>query len=84
MTNGWPEEMSCQELVELVTEYLEETLDAPVRDRFDTHLAKCPGCTDYLAQMRLTLNLSGKLEPDAISPDVRDKLLDAFRGWSET
>lgn len=75
------EEMSCQELVEVVTDYLENTLARADRERFDAHLAECPGCADYVRQMRLTLELAGKIEEDALPPDARTTLLEAFRGW---
>ena len=73
--------MSCQELVELVTDYLDEVLPVSERDRFEVHMSNCVGCTDYLAQMRLTLRLSGRIEEVSLEPRVRDELLDAFRDW---
>jgi len=54
-------DLTCQELVELVTDYLEASLSASQRARFDEHLAKCTGCRNYLAQMRQTINLAGTL-----------------------
>jgi anti-sigma factor RsiW len=74
-------EMACQELVEVITEYLEGTLDAVDRQRFEEHLAICPGCRNYLEQMRTTIRLTGLLRPEALSPSTRQGLLDAFRGW---
>jgi anti-sigma factor RsiW len=53
--------MTCQELVELVTEYLEGTLPGPDRQRFEEHLAECPHCVAYLEQMRITIGLVGRL-----------------------
>jgi len=76
--------MSCKELVELVTEYLEGTLEAPSRLRFDEHLEACPGCTDYLEQMRLTLRITGKLAEQTIEPAVCDELLRVFRDWKDS
>lgn len=73
----------CQELVELITDYLEEMLDAVDRARFEAHIAGCRHCTAYLAQMRRTLKLLGSLSEDSIPAGQRDALLDAFRGWKQ-
>jgi hypothetical protein len=74
-------EITCRELVELVTEYLEERLAAAERDRFDEHLGSCAGCATYLDQIRATLRLAGRLGEEHIEPPARDALLRAFRGW---
>jgi anti-sigma factor RsiW len=75
------EELSCQELVELVTDYLEGALPDELRDRFDEHIAHCTGCRTYVEQMRLTISTTGTLTPESLSPEVENALLDAFRGW---
>jgi anti-sigma factor RsiW len=64
--------MSCKELVELVTEYLEGTLSAMDRARFEAHLAGCDDCDVYLQQMRQTISLVGELQRP--SPWRRDEL----------
>ncbi|HET7428978.1 MAG TPA: zf-HC2 domain-containing protein [Gaiellales bacterium] len=74
--------LPCQELVELVTDYLEGTLPPVDRERFDRHIAGCDGCTTYLEQMRTTIRLTGRLRPEDISPDAHAALLRSFRGWS--
>ncbi len=74
-------ELSCQELVELVTEYLEGTLSADERARFEAHLATCGHCNRYLEQMRQTIRTLRSLPEDALAPDARDELLRAFRSW---
>ena len=71
----------CREMVELMTEYLEGTLDADTRERFETHLRGCDGCTEYLAQLRAQIAMSRRLSEDALDPVYRDRLLAAFRGW---
>lgn len=76
-----PEPLTCQELVELVTEYLEAALPSPERARFEAHLAGCPGCAAYLDQIRQTAALLGRLEPEPIPADTLGPLLEAFRGW---
>lgn len=78
-----PSEMSCKELVELVTDYIEKVLPETDRTRFEAHLAACPGCTDYVEQMRLTLRLSGRLEEESIGPEARETLLNTFRDWKK-
>jgi len=75
------EELSCQELVELVTDYLEGALPDELHARFERHVDECSGCTTYLEQMRLTIEASGRLTPDHVTPDAEAALLEAFRGW---
>lgn len=74
-------EMDCDELVELVTAYLDGSLDPDTRARFDAHLLQCDGCENYLQQFRTTVTMLGGIDDDAIEPRFRDKLLDAFRDW---
>ena len=73
--------LSCQELVELVTDYLEGTLPRRQRRRFEQHLSVCDACTTYLAQMRSTIALTGRLRAEDLDPDAEAELLAAFRGW---
>jgi anti-sigma factor RsiW len=78
------DEMSCQAMVGLVTAYLEDDLPASERDRFERHLKVCPGCVEYLAQMRVTTRLSGqRLREDTLDPEYRDELLGVFRSWRD-
>ena len=75
--------MSCKELVELVTEYLEGALPPPDHARFEDHITKCLGCAEYLEQMRLTRRLAGRLEDEPLQPPVRERLLETFRDWKK-
>jgi predicted anti-sigma-YlaC factor YlaD len=75
------DDLSCQELVELVTDYLEGALPDGERVRFDEHLAVCEGCRVYVDQMRRTIRTVGALREDAIAPEARETLLAAFRNW---
>lgn len=75
------ESMDCDELVELVTAYLDGSLDPDTRARFDEHLLDCDGCENYLQQFRSTVATLGAIRDDEIEPAFRDKLLDAFRDW---
>jgi anti-sigma factor RsiW len=77
-------EMACQELVEVITDYLEGTLPELDRARFDAHLATCAGCREYLEQMRALIRLSGSLDAKSIAPATRDSLLRAFRRWRDS
>jgi anti-sigma factor RsiW len=76
-------QMTCKELVEVITEYLEGTLPAVDGARFERHLAGCDGCQAYLDQMRQTIAALGHLPPESLSPEAETKLLEAFRGWRE-
>jgi anti-sigma factor RsiW len=75
------DELACQELVELVTDYLEDRLTPIERRRFEAHLAVCGACRVYLEQMRRTIHALGTLTEDAIQPEARERLLDVFRHW---
>ena len=75
-------EMPCRELVELVTDYLEDRLSPVDRARFEAHLAECEACRTYLEQFRQTIRALGRLPEESLSREARNALLDAFRGWS--
>jgi anti-sigma factor RsiW len=75
------EQLSCQELVELVTDYLEGALEPEDRVRFEEHIGRCTGCHEYVEQMRETIRVTGSLRPGNVSPEAERKLLDAFRDW---
>jgi hypothetical protein len=75
------EELSCQELVELVTDYVENALGPVERATFEHHVGKCTGCHDYVEQMRRTIELTGRLTPADVGPEAEEKLLAAFRDW---
>ena len=75
------DELTCQELVELITDYLEGMLPEVERIRFDEHLAGCTGCRNYLDQMRRTVAALGHLTEDDLPRAARDELLELFRHW---
>jgi anti-sigma factor RsiW len=77
-------EMTCRELVELVTEYLEGTLSAEDRERFEEHLTACPWCVNYLEQIELTVRTLGRLDEHSLSAEAREALLAAFRDWKRS
>ena len=75
-------ELSCQEIVELVTDYLEDALPREERDRFERHLAYCPGCVTYVGQIRETIRVTGQIpREETLSPELRDGLVEQFRTW---
>jgi anti-sigma factor RsiW len=76
--------LSCQEFVELVTDYLEGALEPGDLRRFEAHLAECDGCTGYLEQLRATIRITGTITTDDLSPDAERTLLEAFRDWVRT
>lgn len=75
------EQLSCQELVELVTSYLEGALSEGERGSFEHHIEGCSGCHEYVRQMRQTIELTGRLTPEDVSPEAERKLLTVFRNW---
>lgn len=75
-------ELICQELVEVITDYLEDRMPAERRLLFEEHVAFCSWCRTYLDQMQDTIRATGSLKGDDLSPETRDALLDAFRNWN--
>ena len=73
--------MNCRQVVELMTEYLEGTLPAAERARFEAHLAGCDGCREYLAQLKKTIELTGRAAAEPVPPALERQLTDAFRDW---
>jgi anti-sigma factor RsiW len=74
-----PDPDTCAAVVELVTEYLEDALDPAIRARFEKHLADCDPCSTYLAQMRETIALVGRVHLDRVAPATLERLVAAFR-----
>jgi anti-sigma factor RsiW len=75
-------QLTCRELVQLITDYLEGGLSGRDRRRFKRHLRGCDGCTTYVEQMRETVRLAGVLGEDDLTPQARDQLLAVFREWN--
>ncbi|MFM2078411.1 MAG: hypothetical protein RJA49_2301 [Actinomycetota bacterium] len=73
----------CNQVVELVTEYLEGAMSAKDRARFEQHLARCPHCTAYVEQTRRTVDVLGKVAPAPPDEATREALLDAFRDFRD-
>jgi len=79
---GKTDEMTCQELVELVTAYLDMALDPETERRFEEHLAECPSCPAYVEQIRLTIAALGSIRAADLPPVTREALLTHFRTWN--
>jgi anti-sigma factor RsiW len=77
------EEIACAQLVELVTDYLEGALTAQERELFEGHLAECDACVAYLDQIRTTIDLTGRLRQEDLSPEAQAELVAAFRNWND-
>ncbi len=75
--------MACQELVELVTDYLEGALPARDRRRLEAHIALCPHCREYLAEMRRTLELTGRLRAEDFTPEMREDFREVYRRYRD-
>jgi len=74
-------ELTCQEVVELVTDYLDDALEPDLRARFDEHLRDRDGCAAYLEQLRTTIGVAGRFAPGAIPDATMSRLVAAFRSW---
>ena len=79
-----PNDMSCKELVELVTDYLEGALAPADQRRFELHIGKCDWCKLYIDQIRMTIKAAGKLTEENINPRAREELLAVFRTWKQS
>jgi anti-sigma factor RsiW len=71
----------CRQAVSLMTDYLDGALDERDRDRLEAHLATCPHCSEYLAQIRATIAAAGHVEPDDLNPEALDDLVGLYRRW---
>jgi anti-sigma factor RsiW len=74
-------DLVCRQAVELVTSYLDGSLSRSGRRRFETHLAGCPHCTEYLAQVRATIALTGRITPQDLTPPMRAEFIALYQQW---
>jgi len=74
-------DLVCRQAVELVTGYLEDSLSRGAKRRFEAHLAVCPHCTEYLAQLRATIALAGRIGPEDLTPPMRADFIALYRRW---
>jgi len=71
----------CQEMVELITDYLEGAMPRAGRRRFEAHIAGCEHCTEYLEQIRTTIQLSGRLKTEDLTPAMREEFSALYERW---
>jgi anti-sigma factor RsiW len=76
-----PLHVSCQEVVELVTDYVEQALPPQEAAVFEQHLNFCDGCVWYVDQVRKTIDMVGELREEEVPEDTKAKLVTAFRDW---
>jgi hypothetical protein len=76
--------ITCQEVVELVTDYLERALPAEEASLFEQHLNFCEGCIVYVEQIRATVETAGRVREEDVPPETKDKLMAAFRDWKRS
>ena len=76
-----PDEMTCQELVEVITDYFDGAMSDADRSRFEHHLGECSGCTAVVSQFRTTIELTGRLTEEQVSEEQREAMRDVFRRW---
>jgi anti-sigma factor RsiW len=74
-------EFVCQEMVELITDYLEGALSRSQRRRFEAHLAGCEHCTEYLDQMRATIRITGRLRTEDLTPEMHEEFAALYERW---
>ena len=72
----------CRQAVQLMADYLDGRLSVTDLQRLEAHLAGCSHCTEYLAQLRVTIDVLGHAEPEALSDEALDELVDLYRRWS--
>ena len=77
------EDLTCREVVEVITDYLEGAMGGPDRARFEHHLEECTGCTAVLAQFRATIEATGLLTESAVTADQREAMREVLRRWHE-
>jgi predicted anti-sigma-YlaC factor YlaD len=78
------DDITCQQLVELATSYLEQALAPRDRVLFEEHLAECAGCRAYMDQLQHTIRMLGTLPQPPIDPEAKQALLDMFRAWKRS
>ena len=71
----------CRDAVALMAAYLDDALPEVDRTRLEGHLADCPHCSEYLAQIRVVIDVSGEVTPDALDDEALDELVDLYRQW---
>ena len=76
-------DLVCQQAIELLTDYLENNLSRRQRRRLEGHLRACPNCSNYLEQIRITIRLTGAMQPEELTPDAVDDLTELYQRWRQ-
>lgn len=76
-------DLTCRELVEVITDYLDGAMSDVNRTRFERHLGECEGCTTVVDQFRSTIETTGRLTEDHVSEKQREAMREVFRQWRE-
>jgi anti-sigma factor RsiW len=77
------DDLTCKELVEVITDYFDGAMPDADRSRFERHLAECSGCTAVVSQFRTTIEVAGRLTEEQVTPGQREAMRDVFRRWRE-
>lgn len=83
MSAHMPPHMTCQDLVEIVTDYVEGRMPPAQRTELEQHLVTCPACVAYIRQIRATIQVAGRVTEESIPEETKDRLLEAFRAWKK-
>lgn len=83
MTTRVPPDPTCQQIVEVVTDYLEGRMSPEERTNFEQHLGCCAGCRTYVQQIRQTIAVAGAVREETLTPGQREELERLFRGWKK-
>lgn len=75
------EHLTCKEFVEVLTDYLEGVLDPAERADVERHIVICRGCSNYIEQMRSTIDLLGRIAEEEPGVAHSARLLALFREW---
>jgi predicted anti-sigma-YlaC factor YlaD len=78
------DELNCQQVVELVTDYLENTLLPEMHERLKAHVATCPGCENYIEQVQLTIDMLHQIARESVFPSTKQELLQLFQDWKKS
>jgi anti-sigma factor RsiW len=78
LLSAWRRDLVCRDAVTLMTDYLEGSLSPRRRARLERHLAACDGCDEYLRQIRVTIDVLGRVEPEDLEPEAREELVELF------
>jgi anti-sigma factor RsiW len=83
LLSAWRRDLVCRDAVALMTDYLEDAMPARQRARLERHLAACDGCEEYLRQLRATIGLLGRAQPEDLAPETRQGLVELLLAYRQ-